>query len=99
MQDSQHFTIQLPISSSGFGFKVLLGTKPGQTMEVGHTGRVLSDTWQDIVTTNTTSQIPFTLEVRVQMELYLSGFTGTTAHSREKVLTRGLRIHRRASKY
>lgn len=67
MQDPQPFTIHLPISSSDCGFKVLLGTKPGQTMEVGHTGHVLFG----IVTTDTTSQIPFTLEIRVQMDSYI----------------------------
>lgn len=55
MQDSQHFTIHLPISSSGLGFKVLLGVKPGQTMEAGHTGHVLFGTWHDIVTADCTS--------------------------------------------
>lgn len=71
MQDSQHFIIHLPISSSGFGFQVLLGTKPGQTMEVGHTGHGLFGSWHDIVTTDITSQTPFTLEMRVQMDSYI----------------------------
>lgn len=71
MQDSQHFIIHLPVSSSGFGFQVLLGTKPGQTVEVGHTGHGLFGSWHDIVTTDITSQTPFTLEMRVQMDSYI----------------------------
>lgn len=68
MQNLQHFTIHLPISC--LGFKVLLGAKPGQTMEIGHSGHVLFGTWHDIVTTDSTSKIPFTLEIRVQMDSY-----------------------------
>lgn len=44
------------------------GDKPGQTMEVGHTGHVLFGTWHDIVTTDSTSKIPSPLEIRVQMD-------------------------------
>lgn len=36
-----------------------------------HTGHGLFGTWHDIVTTDTTSQIPFSLEIRVQMDSYI----------------------------